>query len=83
MPNRDYYIITKLPPEQYSNTKIKFIEKGEEIIPLNEYQNAAIVFDDFLGPPNIRYTDPFLKRGNYNNSGIYYLSQSIFDFPKR
>ena len=29
MPDRDIYIITKSPPEQYSNSKIKFEEIGE------------------------------------------------------
>ena len=44
--DRDIYTISKSPPEQYSNTKIKFQEKGEKIKPLNESENATIVFDD-------------------------------------
>ena len=36
MPERDIYIITKSPPEQYSNSKIKIKEIGDEIKPLNE-----------------------------------------------
>ena len=46
MRDRDFYIITKLPLEQYSNSKIKIKEITDEITHLNEYENAFIVFDD-------------------------------------
>ena len=49
IPNRDIYIITKPPPEQYSNFEMKIREVSDEIKPLNEYDNAIIVFDDNLG----------------------------------
>ena len=39
-PDRDIYIITKSPPEQYTNSKIKIKEKSDEIKPLNEYKNG-------------------------------------------
>ena len=48
IPDRDVYIITKSPPEQYSNSKIKNKEISNEIKPLNEYENGIIVFDDIL-----------------------------------
>ena len=38
-PNRDLYIITKSPPEQCSNSKIKVREISDETKPLNEYEN--------------------------------------------
>ena len=75
--NRDIYIITKSPPEQYSNPKIKIKEITDEIKPLNEYKNAVIVFDDVLGSSNSRFIHQFFIRGRYNNLNIYYLSQSI------
>ena len=53
MSKRDIYIITKSPPEQFSNSKIKIKEIGEDIKPLNEYENAIIVFDDILGTSNL------------------------------
>ena len=46
--DRDIYIITKSPPEQYSNSKIKIKEISDEIKSLNEYENGIIVFDDNL-----------------------------------
>ena len=49
IPDRDFYIITNSPPEQYSSSKIKMKEINDEIKPLNEYENAIIVFDDILG----------------------------------
>ena len=81
--DRDNYIITKSPPEQYTNSKIKFKEISDEIKPLNEYENGIIVFDDILGSSNSRFIDQFFIRGRHNNLDIYYLSQSYFDLPKR
>ena len=81
--NRDIYIITKSPLEQYTNSKIKITEISDEIKPLNEYENGIIVFDDILGSSNSRFIDQFFNRGRHNNLDIYYLSQSYFDLPKR
>ena len=83
IPNRDIYIITKSPPEQYTNSEIKIKEISDEIKPLNEYENGIIVFDDILGSSNSRFIDQFFIRGRNNNLDIYYLSQSYFDLPKR
>ena len=83
MPDRDIYIITKSPPEQYTNSKIKTKENSYEIKPLNEHENGIIVFDDILGSSNSRFIDQFFSRGRHNNLDIYYLSQSYFDMPKR
>ena len=83
MPDRDIYIITKSPPEQYTNSKNKIKELSVEIKPLNEYENGIIVFDDILGSSNSRFIKQFFIRGRHNNFDIYYLSQSYFDLPKR
>ena len=83
MIDRDIYIITKSPPEQYTNSKIKIKEITDEIKPLNEYENGVIVFDDILGSSNSRFIDQFFISGRHNNLDIYYLSQSYFDLPKR
>ena len=83
MIDRDNYIITKSPPEQYTNSKIKIKEINDEIKPLNEYENGIIVFDDILGSSTSRFIDQFFIRGRHNNLDIYYLSQSYFDLPKR
>ena len=82
MIDRDFYIITKSRPEQYTNSKIKIKEISDEIKPLNEYGNSIIVFDDILGSSNSRFIDQFFIRGLHNNVDIYYLSQSYFDLPK-
>ena len=83
MIDRDIYIITKSPPKQYTNSKIKIKEITDEIKPLNEYENGVIVFDDILGSSNSRFIDQFFIRGRHSNLDIYYLSQSYFDLPKR
>ena len=83
IPNRDIYIITKSPPEQYTNSEIKIKEISDEIKPLNEYENCIIVFDDILGSSNSRFIDQFFIRVRHNNLDIYYISQSYFDLPKR
>ena len=54
IPDQDFYVITKSPSEQNSNTKIKIKDIGEDIKPLNECENAVLVFDDFLGSSNSR-----------------------------
>ena len=82
-PDRDIYIITKSPPEEYTNSKIKIKEISDEIKPLNEYENGILVFDDILGSSNSRFVEQFFIRGRHNNSDIYYLSQSYFDLLKR
>ena len=40
IPDRDIHIITKSPPEQYTNSKIKIKEIGDEIKTLNEYKKC-------------------------------------------
>ena len=82
-PDRDIYIITKSPPEEYSNSKIKNKGIGDEGRPLNEYENAIIVFDDILDSPNSRLIDQFFIKGRHNILHIYSSSQSYFDSPKR
>ena len=83
IPIRYVYKITKPPPEQYSTSKIKIKEIGEEIKPLSEYKNAIIVFDDILGTSNSKYIDHIFIGGRHNNLDIYYLSEFYFDLPKR
>ena len=70
IPNGDIYIITKAPPEQYTNSKTKIEEISDEIKPLNEYENRIIVFDDILGSSNSRIIDQFFIRGRHNNLNI-------------
>ena len=83
IPNRGIYIITKSPPEQCTNSKIRIKEISDEIKHLNEYENGIIVFDDILGSSNSKFRDQFFIRGRHNNLDIYYLSQSYFDLLKR
>ena len=67
IPDRDNCIITKSPPGQYSNSKIKTKEIGEDIKPLNEYESAIIVSDDILGFSKSRYVDPFSLEDDTTN----------------
>ena len=78
LPDRDIYIITKSPPEQYSGFEIKIKEIGEGIKSLNKSENAIIVFDVISGTSNSNYIDQFSIRVRHNNLDIYYLSQSYF-----
>ena len=82
-PDRDNYITTKSPPEQYSTSKTKKKETREEIKPLSEYKIAIIVFDDILGSSNIRYIDQFYMRGRHNTWEVFYLSEFYFVLQKR
>ena len=78
IPDREIYITSESPLEQYSNAKIKK-KIGEDIKSLNYFENGIIIFDDILGE-NI---DQFFIRGRHNNIDIYYRSQFCFDLPKR
>ena len=70
MSDRDIYIITKSPPEQYTNSEIKINDLSDEIKPLNEYENGIIVFDDILGSSNSRFIHQFFIRGGHNNLDV-------------
>ena len=83
IPDRDIYSITNSPPEQYTNSKIKIKEIGNENKPLNEYEKGIILFEDNLGSSNGRFIDQFFIRGRHKKLDIYNLSQSYFDLPKR
>ena len=54
LPNRDNYIVTRSPPEQYFNSKIKTKKIGEQMKPPNEDEIDSIVFDYILGSTNSR-----------------------------
>ena len=60
--DRDTDIITKSPPEQYSNSKIKSKEMREEIKHLNEYENSVTITDDVLGSSKAKNRSIFHKR---------------------
>ena len=70
IPNRDIYIITMSPSEQYLNSKIRIKKISDEIKPLNEYENAIIVFDDTLGSSNRRRVDQYFIRGRHSELDI-------------
>ena len=73
--DRDIYLITNSPPEQYSNSKIKLKEIREEIKPLSNYENAITVFDDILRTSNGKNRDQFFMGGRDNYLDKNYLSQ--------
>ena len=81
--NRDIYIFTKSPPQQYSSFEVEIKEIGEEIKPLSDYENAIIAFDDTPGSSYNRYTDQFFIKDTHKYSDICYLSQSYFELPKK
>ena len=83
IPNREFYVFTKSRPEQYSDSKIKTKENGEEIKPLNEHQNAILVFHAVFGTTSSKSVEKFFKKRGHNNLDIFYLSKSYSDLPKR
>ena len=62
---------------------MKIKEIGEKNRPLNEYENAIIVFDDILDTLSTKHLGRFFIKGRENKLDIYYLSQTYFDLPKR
>ena len=63
--NRNNYIIKKVFAERYSTSIIENKEIGEKNRPLNEYGNAIIFFDDFLGSSNCKKKDQFFISGRH------------------
>ena len=66
----DVYIICKTdnqyPPECHN--------QSSEILPLEDYGNKTIVFDDMLGSKGAKDIDAFFNRGQHQNLDIYYIS---------
>ena len=58
-PEQVVYIITKSPPEQYSNSSTKIEKVTDEIEHLNKYENGVGVFDYILASSKGKYIDLF------------------------
>ena len=74
----DVYIICKTENQYPSN----FHNQSCEILPLEDYENKTIVFDDMLGSKEAEDIDAFFTRGRHQNLDIYYISQSWYQLPK-
>ena len=74
----DVYIICKTD-NQYPS---KYLNQSSEILPLEDYCNKTIVFDDMLGSKEAKDIDAFFSRGRHQNLDIYYISQSWYELPK-
>ena len=46
-------------------------------------KNTIIVFNDILGSSNSKLIDQYFFIGRHNDLGIFFLSHSFFDLPKR
>ena len=68
------FIITK-SPNQYPKIEA---QTSDEIEPLKNYENSAVVFDDMLLSKQESNFDMFFTRGRHNNIDIYYITQSYF-----
>ena len=69
------YIICKTA-NQYPS---KFHNQSREILPLEDYGNKTIVFDDMLASKEAKDIDAFFTRGRHQNLDIYYISQSWYE----
>ena len=74
----DVYIICKTD-NQYPS---KYLNQSSEILPLEDYGNKAIVFDDRLGSKEAKDIDAFFKSGRHQNLDIFYISQSWYELPE-
>ena len=72
----DVYIICKTD-NQYPS---KYHNQSREILPLEDYGNKNIVFDDMLGSKEAKDIDAFFTR-LHQNLDIYYISQSWYELP--
>ena len=73
-----FFIFTK-SLNQYPNIKA---QSSDEIEPLENYENSAVVFDDLLLSKQGSNIDLFFTRSRHQNIEINYISQSYYHLPK-
>ena len=56
--------------------------QSSELLPLEDYGNETIVFDDMLGSKEAKNIEPFFTRSRHQNLDIYYISQSWYELPR-
>ena len=74
----DFHIICQTD-NQYPS---KYHNQSSEILPLEEYVNKTIVFDDMLGSNEAKDKDAFFTRVRHQKIDIYYISQSWYELPR-
>ena len=76
-PEQKIRIISRSPPEQYTNTEIGDVSVDEDLEDRTkqDFQNCCVVFHDMLDS-NQKLIDPFFTRGRHNDLDVFYLSQS-------
>ena len=85
MLNRDVYIFPKSPPDQYSISKIKTTEVGEEKelnLPSKWIRKCSHIFWWFFRHIKKQIYSSNFHRSRHYKADIYYLSQSYFDSPQ-
>ena len=74
----DVYIFCKTD-NQYPS---KYHNQSKELLPLEDYGNKTIVFDDMLGSKEAKDIDALFTRGRHQNLDNNYISQSWYELPK-
>ena len=74
----DVYIICR-SKGQYPD---KYVNQSTELLPLEDYQNKTVFFDDMLCSKKTGEIDQFFTRSRHQNIIIIYISQSWYDLPK-
>ena len=74
----DVYIFCKTYNQYPSN----YHNQSSEILPLEDYGNKTIVFDDILRSKEAKDIDAFFSRGRHQNLDNGYISQSWYDLSK-
>ena len=74
---RPIHIITRFP-KHFPNFKLSY-----QIRPKNKYKGSVVIFDDMLGARNSSQVDDFFTTGRHEDSGVYYISQSLVGLPRQ
>ena len=74
----DVYIICKTDNQCPSN----YHNQSSEILPLEDYENKTIVFDDMLGSKEAEDIDVFFTRGRHQNLNFFTSLNHGMDYLK-
>ena len=77
--NPDVVFIICKTDNQYLS---KYYHQSGETLPLDDYDDKTIVFDDMLGSNEAKEIGAFFTRCRYQILDIYYISQSWYELPK-
>ena len=61
---------------------LKYHNQSSEILPVEDYGNKTLDFDDVLESKEAKDIDAYFTRGRHQNRDKFYISQSWYELPE-